>query len=308
MQKFLSTINGVKKINKAKKMISDESKKTIINTNEEKHEEEKHEEEKTIINTNEEKHEEEKYKYPITKETLERRIFNLQMRMKILDIENILSEVKEFEEYLKNKEEIIKMYGDEYKEKIDRLEKLIKQAYKKEEQKKEKKRKLDLRGYENELIEKLKYKKSEDNENGEALKEIDRYIISTYRTYITENERAKEDREKIECGESKKCIRGYYGLQNNECCEGHRNFLNWHFSIKQNVEEEIRRTLLKEKKYNIELFDEVECEPEEIEEVENNIIEDVEDVEKIEEVKEVENIEEVKENTCIEKNRKTRKY
>ena len=83
MQKFLSTINGVKKINKAKKMISDESKKTIINTNEEKHEEEK-------------------YKYPITKETLERRIFNLQMRMKIIDIENILSEVKELEEYLKN--------------------------------------------------------------------------------------------------------------------------------------------------------------------------------------------------------------
>ena len=41
MQKFLSTINDVKKINKAKKMISDESKKNIINTNEEKYEEEK---------------------------------------------------------------------------------------------------------------------------------------------------------------------------------------------------------------------------------------------------------------------------
>ena len=41
MQKFLSTINGVKKINKAKKMISDESKKNMINTNEEEYEEEK---------------------------------------------------------------------------------------------------------------------------------------------------------------------------------------------------------------------------------------------------------------------------
>ena len=40
MQKFLSTINDVKKINKAKKMISDESKKNIINTNEEKYEDE----------------------------------------------------------------------------------------------------------------------------------------------------------------------------------------------------------------------------------------------------------------------------
>ena len=41
MQSFLSTINDAKKINKAKKMISDESKKNIINTNEEKYEEEK---------------------------------------------------------------------------------------------------------------------------------------------------------------------------------------------------------------------------------------------------------------------------
>ena len=115
---------------------------------------------------------------------------------------------------------------------------------KKKEQKKKnkeikKERKLDLRGYENELIERLKYKKSEDNENSKALKEIDRYIISTYRTYITENERAKEDREKIKCKESKKCIRGYYGLrlppQNDKCCEGHRDFLNRHISIKENL-------------------------------------------------------------------------
>ena len=41
MQKFLSTINGVKKINKAKKMISNEEEKKIINNNEEDYEEEK---------------------------------------------------------------------------------------------------------------------------------------------------------------------------------------------------------------------------------------------------------------------------
>ena len=41
MKSFLRSINDAKKINKAKKMISDESKKNIINTNEEKYEEEK---------------------------------------------------------------------------------------------------------------------------------------------------------------------------------------------------------------------------------------------------------------------------
>ena len=55
MQSFLSTIKDVKKINKTKKMISDESKKNIINTNEEKYEEEKN-----IINNYEEDYEEEK--------------------------------------------------------------------------------------------------------------------------------------------------------------------------------------------------------------------------------------------------------
>ena len=62
--------------------------------------------------------------------------------MKSIDIKSVLNEVKELEEeYLGNKEEVIKIYGDEYKEKFNILEKLIKQAYKIEEQKKEQKRK-----------------------------------------------------------------------------------------------------------------------------------------------------------------------
>ena len=143
MQNFLRTINDTKKINNAKKIISDESKKNIINTNEEKYEEEKIKELCKI------------------KETLETRIINLQYRIKSIDIKYVLKDVKELEEkYLENKEEIIKMYGDEYKEKFNRLEKLIEQAYKKEEEKKERqrKRRLILTEYENELIEKLKYK------------------------------------------------------------------------------------------------------------------------------------------------------
>ena len=76
------------------------------------------------------------------KEKLEARIINLQWRIKSIDIKFVLNEVKELEEeYLENKEEVIKIYGDEYKEKYNRLEKLIKQAYKNEEQKKEQKRK-----------------------------------------------------------------------------------------------------------------------------------------------------------------------
>ena len=201
MKSFLSTINDIKKINKAKKNIAVENKKVKQNILENKKEEKK-----IILSQDSEEKTKKLYKI---KETLETRIINLQWRMKSIDIKYVLNEVKELEEeYLENKEEIIKMYGDEYKEKFNRLEKLIKQAYKNEEQKKEqkRKRKLNLMKYENDTIENLKYRKSQVNENSEALKEIDRYIISTYRTYITENKWVKEDREEIKCKESKKCI------------------------------------------------------------------------------------------------------
>ena len=304
MKSFLRSINDAARFEKAKKNIVVENKKVKQNILENKKVKQNilenkkddcnpKEEKKIILSLDSEEKTKKLYKI---KETLETRIINLQWRMKSIDIKYVLNEVKELEEeYLENKEEIIKMYGDEYKEKFNRLEKLIKQAYKNEEQKKEqkRKRKLNLMKYENDTIENLKYKKSEDNENSEALKEIDRYIISTYRTYITENEMTKEDREEIKSKESKKYIRGYYGLrsppQNNECCEGHRDFLNRHINMKENVEDEIYRIIFKEKKYNVEMFEEIQYE---CEEVENNIIENIEEVE---EVKNdiIENIEEV---------------
>ena len=223
-------------------------------------------------------------KFDKIKETIEARIINLQWRMKSIDIEYVLNEVKELEEeYLANKEEVIKIYGDEYKEKFNRLEKMIRQAHKIEEQKKEqkRKRKLNLMKYENDTIENLKYRKSQDNDNGEAFKAIDRYPISTYKIYITENERAKKDREEIKCKDSKKCIRGYYGLQNNECCDGHKDFLNRHVSMRHKVEDEIFRIIFKQKKYNVELYEEIGYESDECDD-----LEEVEEIKNIEKVKE----------------------
>ena len=105
MQSFLSTIKDVKKINKAKKMISDESKKNIINTNEEKYEEEK-----KIINTNEEDYEEEK----------------------LISIIEVIKQIKKIDDlqnddiiyYIENQEKIIKKYSND-KEKEKRIKELF---------------------------------------------------------------------------------------------------------------------------------------------------------------------------------------
>ena len=102
MQSFLSTIKDVKKINKAKKMISDESKNNIINTNEEKYEEEKN-----IINTNEEEYEEEKL------------ICLIEVIKQIKKIEDLQDD--DIIYYIENQEKIIKKYfNDKEKEKIMR--------------------------------------------------------------------------------------------------------------------------------------------------------------------------------------------
>ena len=128
MQSFLSTIKDVKKINKAKKMLSDKSKKNIINTNEEKYEEEKN-----IINNNEEDYEEEKLMCLLEVIKQIKKIENLQDDNIIYYIENKEKIIKKYS-YDKKKEIVIKELFDEFEyEYIDQGKYLEKKQKKREQ-------------------------------------------------------------------------------------------------------------------------------------------------------------------------------
>ena len=214
MEKFLRNINkdqklikknrGVKKVMKKNKDI-----KKVENINEDI---------KKVEDINEDQ--------KLIKKNIETRVINIRIRINKVKIEKLLSEVIELEkEHLKNREELIKIYGNEYREKFNKIEKLINNIKGKYETKK-KNRKLNLKNYDNKMIKRLKIMESEDNENFEALVCIEKYIIDKYTKFITENEEVKRKRDKIKCESSKKCITAYYGLKDNLCCDSHRDFLS----------------------------------------------------------------------------------